>query len=202
MKRSSSELAHCANTSPAKITNKNRIFPALAAIHTMSARQPKMENAHMNDPDAAEKPPAGPVVIKDGPFRGWSTWSSGADPFETAIGPFVFRVDDGKVRCAFQPKPEHLNGGGTIHGGALMSFADFSLFAIAHNALRDAKAVTLTCNSEFLAAGDLNGFVEAEGEVLRETRSLIFVRGLISQVSRPLLAFSGTLKKISAVTRK
>jgi hypothetical protein len=44
--------------------------------------------------------------------------------------------------------------------------------------------------------------VEAEGEVLRETRSLIFVRGLISQVSRPLLAFSGTLKKISAVTRK
>jgi acyl-coenzyme A thioesterase PaaI-like protein len=40
--------------------------------------------------------------------------------------------------------------------------------------------------------------VAAHGEVLRETRSLIFVRGLITQASRPILAFSGTLKKIGA----
>jgi acyl-coenzyme A thioesterase PaaI-like protein len=78
-----------------------------------------------------------------------------------------------------------------------MSFADFSLFAFAHNALRGQKAVTLTCNSEFLAAGGLEGWVEAEGEVLRQTRSLVFVRGLIRQQTRPLLAFSGTLKKIA-----
>ena len=34
---------------------------------------------------------AGPVVIADGPFRGWMTWGAGEDPFETAIGPFCFR---------------------------------------------------------------------------------------------------------------
>jgi acyl-coenzyme A thioesterase PaaI-like protein len=94
-----------------------------------------------------------------------------------------------------------LNGGGTIHGGALMSFADFSLFAIAHNALRGAHAVTLTCNSEFLSAGGLDDIVYADGEVLRETRSLVFVRGLVTQDSRPLLAFSGTLKKINTLPR-
>jgi uncharacterized protein (TIGR00369 family) len=118
------------------------------------------------------------------------------------LGPFCFRVDDGRVRCAFQPRREHLNFSGAVHGGALMSFADFSLFAIAHNALRGVKAVTLTCNSEFLSAGDTDAVIEAQGEVLRETRSLIFVRGLITQASRPLLAFSGTLKKIRAFSQE
>lgn len=140
----------------------------------------------------------GPTQVKDGPFAGWTTWSAGSDPYETAIGPFCFRVEDGATRCGFEPKPHHLNGGGTIHGGCLMSFADFALFAIAHNALTGAKAVTLTCNSEFIGAGTMGGVVEATGEVLRETRSLIFVRGLVTQASRPLLAFSGTLKKIAS----
>ncbi len=147
---------------------------------------------------AGQTPASQPLVLREGPFAGWTTWSNGADPYESAIGPFCFRVgeDDG-AECAFEPKPHHLNGGGTIHGGALMSFADFALFAIAHNALRDAKAVTLTCNSEFIGAGKLGDIVEARGEVLRETRSLLFVRGLVTQASRPLLAFSGTLKKIA-----
>jgi uncharacterized protein (TIGR00369 family) len=151
----------------------------------------------MSDERPVDPPPGGPVVITEGPFAGWMTWSGGADPFETANGPFCFRVDAGRVRCGFEPRREHLNGGGSIHGGALMSFADFSLFAIAHNALANAHAVTLTCNSEFLSAGRLGAIVEAHGEVLRETRSLIFVRGLVTQDSSPLLAFSGTLKKIA-----
>ena len=77
-----------------------------------------------------------------------------------------------------------------------MSFADFSLFCIAYTALANAQAVTLTFSSEFIAAGSIDGLIEARGEVLRQTRSIIFVRGLVTQVSRPLLAFSGTLKKI------
>lgn len=141
-----------------------------------------------------------PRVLTDGPFAGWTTWSNGADPYETAIGPFCFRSDGDRARCAFLPRREHLNGGGAIHGGALMSFADFSLFAIAHNALAGAKAVTATFNSEFLSAGAPGAIVEAEGDVLRATRSLVFVRGLVTQGSRPLLAFSGTLKKLALPT--
>ena len=156
----------------------------------------------MSADGAGDAPVMQPVLITEGPFKGWSTWSEGGDPYETVLGPFCYRLDDdGKARCAFQPRRDHLNGGGTIHGGALMSFADFALFCIAHNALRDTRAVTLTCNSEFLKAGDLNGWVEAEGEVLRVTRSLVFVRGLVTQLSHPLLAFSGTLKKIEMHSR-
>jgi acyl-coenzyme A thioesterase 13 len=150
----------------------------------------------MSADGAGDAPTVGPVLLTEGRFAGWSTWSAGGDPYETAIGPFCFRVDGARVRCAFEPRREHLNGGGTIHGGALMSFADFALFCIAHKELAGEKAVTLTCNSEFLKAGALHDVVEAEGEVLRATRTMIFVRGLVTQTSHPLLAFSGTLKKI------
>jgi acyl-coenzyme A thioesterase 13 len=151
----------------------------------------------MNDETSAPTMSSGAVTVTEGPFAGWTTWSLGSDPYETSIGPFYFRADEGRVRCAFQPRREHLNGGGTIHGGALMSFADFALFGIAHNALNGSHAVTLTCNCEFVGAGALDGVVEAEGEVIRDTRSVIFLRGLVTQASRPLLSFSGTLKKIA-----
>jgi uncharacterized protein (TIGR00369 family) len=144
------------------------------------------------------QPNSGPIILVDGPFAGWTSWSRGGDAFETLIGPFCFRLDDARVRCAFQPRAEHLNTGGAVHGGALMSFADFSLFAIAHNALRGQPAVTISCNCEFLSAGGVENWIEAGGEVLRETGSLVFARGIVTQGQRPLLAFSGTLKKIAA----
>ena len=140
---------------------------------------------------------SGGVTLTEGPFAGWTTWSQGSDPYETAIGPFYFRHDNGVARSVFEPKRHHLNGGGTIHGGCLMSFADFALFAIAHNALAGQKAVTLTFSSEFIGAGGLDGLVEARGDVLRDTRSVTFVRGIVTQAERPLLSFSGTLKKIA-----
>ncbi|MEZ5961451.1 MAG: PaaI family thioesterase [Hyphomonadaceae bacterium] len=140
----------------------------------------------------------GGVTLTEGPFAGWTTWGTGGDPYETLIGPFYFRSDaSGAALCVFEPEKRHLNGGGTIHGGCLMSFADFALFAIAHNTLNGAHAVTLTFSSEFIGAGDLDGRVEARGEVMRDTRSVTFIRGIVTQAERPLLSFAGTLKKIA-----
>ena len=149
----------------------------------------------MNGDGASQTTLTGGVTLTEGPFAGWTTWSGGSDPYETLIGPFYFRQEHGQARCVFEPKRHHLNGGDAIHG-CLMSFADFSLFAIAHNALRDSRAVTMTFNSEFIGAGGLDGWVEARGEVVRDTRSVVFVRGIVTQAERPLLSFSGTLKKI------
>ena len=38
-------------------------------------------------------PYVGPIEVTEGPFAGWMTWGEGADPYETAIGPFCFKVD-------------------------------------------------------------------------------------------------------------
>lgn len=140
-----------------------------------------------------------PIILTEGPFAGWMTWGGGQDPFETLLGPFCYKVEeDGRIRAAFQPQRHHLNGGNALHGGALMSFADFALFAIAHHSLIPAgqHAVTLSFNSEFLSAGGIDAPVEAVGEVMKETGSVIFVQGRLVQAGRPLLAFSGVLKKI------
>lgn len=139
-------------------------------------------------------------VLTEGPFAGWISWGQGQDPYETLVGPFAYRIEDGRAaRIAFQPEQRHLNGAGAVHGGCLMSFADFALFAIAHHVLAGGvMAVTLTCNTEFLGAGTLDGWIEAEGDVLKETGSLIFVRGVLKQRGAPILAFSGTLKKLKA----
>ena len=146
---------------------------------------------------AGEQPNSEAVLVTEGPFAGWLSWGGASDPYESLTGPYFFKIEDGRMRCAFQPRRDHLNMSGAVHGGALMTFADFALFAIAHNALRGGvKAVTLTCNSEFISAGDLGGLIEAEGEVLRDGKSLIFIRGLVTQRARPVLAFSGALKKI------
>lgn len=137
------------------------------------------------------------TLVAEGPFAGWMTWSHGQDPYETHAGPFVCRVEGGAMVSAFLPERRHMNGTGAIHGGALMSFADFALFSIGYNALKgDVSAVTLTLSSEFVGAGAEGAIVLAHGDLIRETGSLVFARGILTQEGRPLLTFSGTLKKI------
>jgi uncharacterized protein (TIGR00369 family) len=138
-----------------------------------------------------------PQPLKDGPFAGWLSWGEGLDPFETLCGPLCFRVEsDGRARAAFQPERKHLNGGGVLHGGALMTFADFSLFALAHGALGGQHAVTVTMNCELAGAGTLAGPVYAEGRVARQTKSLLFVQGWLEQNGETIMTFSGVLKKL------
>ena len=138
-----------------------------------------------------------PVELTDGPFKGWLTWGAGGDPFETLCGPLCFRIEeDGRARAAFMLEHKHLNGGGNAHGGALMTFADFSLFALAHTTLKGQHAVTVTFNCELAGAGVAGSPVYAEGRVVRETKSMLFMQGHLEQNGAPILTFSGVLKKL------
>ena len=140
----------------------------------------------------------GPRLIESGDWAGWRTWS-GLDPFEDQSGPFYFREgEDGRVTTAFLAEPKHMNGGGFMHGGCMMTFADFSLFAIAWKELADSRAVTVSLNGEFVGPARPGDLVTATGEVVRAGGSLLFVRGLVSTGTGPMLNFSGVLKKIRA----
>ena len=92
-----------------------------------------------------------------------------------------------------------MNGGGFMHGGMLMSFADYALFVIAHDELRDQHSVTLSCQTDFLAgSAPIGEVVYADGEVTKSTRSLIFVRGQTYVGDTVLTTFTGILKKTKA----
>ena len=135
------------------------------------------------------------VAVGDGDWAGWSTWAPG-DPYEDHVGPFYARRDDAGVLCGFLPAAHHRNGSGAIHGGALMSFADFALFAIAGGGEQGVHGVTVAFTAEFLAAVRPATLLTARGEVLRGGRSLIFVRGTMEQDGVTVFAFSGTLKRV------
>ncbi|PHY22302.1 PaaI family thioesterase [Caulobacter sp. BP25] len=140
----------------------------------------------------------GPRLIETGDWAGWRTWS-GLDPFEDQSGPFYFREgEDGRVTTAFRAETKHMNGGGFMHGGCMMTFADFSLFAIAWKELADSRAVTVSLNGEFVGPARPGDLVTATGEVVRAGGSLLFVRGLVSTGTGPMLNFSGVIKKIKA----
>ncbi|MEM6625602.1 MAG: PaaI family thioesterase [Pseudomonadota bacterium] len=139
-----------------------------------------------------------PVEVTEGPYAGWMTWPDEA--FEMNAGPYYFRIEpDGSALCAFDAEARHMNSSGAVHGGCLMSFADFSIFAIAHEHILGAgSSVTVTLNNEFIGAGHLGERMEARGDVLRAGGRLIFVRGLITANKRPCLNFSGVISRVKA----
>ena len=137
----------------------------------------------------------GTQVITEGEWAGWRTW--GHDPFESHNGPFVFREEeDGRVRCCFRAEEKHMNGAGFMHGGCLMTFADYALFCIATRELAGGGGVTLTMNSEFVSSGEKGELIEATGEVVKAGASVIFIRGQITAAERTLMTFSGVIKRV------
>ncbi len=137
-------------------------------------------------------------VETSGEFAGWRTWSR--DNFETHNGPFWHRMeDDGSIRCVFRVEKKHLNGTRNVHGGAFMAFADYCLFAVASPEL-DGPGVTVSFACEFLDAAREGELVEGSAEITRAGGSLIFMRGMLKSGERPLLSFSGTIKRVKRRT--
>lgn len=136
------------------------------------------------------------TVVDSGEFAGWRFWQG--DPYETRSGPFYMkRADDGSYVSAFRAEARHMNGGGFMHGGCLMTFADFALFAIATDDLKGDHAVTLNLAGDFLGSVQSGALVEARGEVTRGGGKTIFVRGLITGDGAPALSFTGIIRRLT-----
>lgn len=144
----------------------------------------------------SEAPSSGPRLISEGEWAGWKSWST--DPFENQSGPFYFREEaDGTVRCGFRAEHRHMNGGGFMHGGCMLTFADFCLFAIAHKELEGGHSVTVSLGGEFLGPAHVGDLIECTGEVTKAGKSMVFVRGLIRTGDSPMMSFSGVVKRVA-----
>ena len=58
------------------------------------------------------------------------------------------------------------------------------------------RCVTVSLNCEFTAPGEVGDLIESTAEVVRRTRSLAFVRGLLVAGERTLLSYSGIVKRL------
>jgi acyl-coenzyme A thioesterase PaaI-like protein len=138
------------------------------------------------------------TVVTEGEWAGWNYYPGG-DPFEDLAGPFYCRIDESGQRiCAFRAETKHMNGGMFMHGGCVMTFADFSLFWLAREAIEGQSSVTATFNAELVGTCGVGDLVECRGEVVKAGRSMVFLRGLIVNASAggaPMMSFSSVLKK-------
>lgn len=133
---------------------------------------------------------------------GWMDWTlTGEDRYNAFLGTIVVRVEDTIARVRMWPERRHSNFGDNIHGGALLGFIDVALFGAmrAFGVLSAGPAVTLDLNTHFIGAGRIGEVLEARVEILRETRRLLFLRGLLVQGEGDAVVceFSGTVRKPS-----
>ena len=119
---------------------------------------------------------------------------SGFDPAEDHIGPFYYRKAEAQWQFAFIAEPRHCNAFSTLHGGVLVTFADFSLCIEATDHYSGFSCATVSLNTEFVAAGKSGDLVEAHTETIRRTRSLAFVRGHIHVAGSILLTCSSVIR--------
>lgn len=138
----------------------------------------------------------GTVTITEGEFAGWETYEVDHATFDSTVGPFYRKLgDDGVMRCAFRAEQKHMNFGGRMHGGCLMTFADISLFQIAYQEMEGKLGVTVQLNTNFIDGAYVGELLEASGQMTKAGKSLIFVTGQISAGDRVLLTYTGVIRK-------
>lgn len=133
------------------------------------------------------------------PLEGYTIYDP-IDPYENRAGPFFWRErPDGGHHFVCKAEPRHCNRHGIVHGGLMMTMIDLTMIVSAKEAPNE-QIVTVSMNSEFVAAGQDGDLIEAESEVVRRTRSLAFTRGRVHVGDRTLLTASAVLKPLKSRT--
>ena len=135
---------------------------------------------------------------------GWLRWRiADASRFnEAVLGKQLARAE-GPDHCRLRMVPVdplHTNSAGRVHGAITLALIDVSLFAAAWilRGLDAGGSVTLDLTTQFIGVGDATRPLDSVVEVLRETRRLVFLRGLVVQDDDLVASFAGTVRKPSA----
>lgn len=116
--------------------------------------------------------------------------------YSTLIGPLLARQDGEHWIYGAQIEERHLNARGVVHGGMIASLADHSLGMVVWEHLGRQPCVTVELNVKFVSAGKLGDLLTVRGEVVRATRSVVFVRGLMLAGERVVAMMDGVWKRL------
>jgi len=114
-----------------------------------------------------------------------------AHNFGDLVGPIWRRGDPLFGFAASEKHGNHIN---IVHGGMLATFADQSMGMTAMRATGNKPHVTIEFNIQFIDAVRIGEFVESHCEVVRITRSIIFMRSTLKVGNRVVAAASGVWK--------
>jgi uncharacterized protein (TIGR00369 family) len=154
----------------------------------------------MSDVAAAAQEEAAFVNAPDPENPGWHLWELKDDRRFNAqvMGKLITRVEaDGAVRLRMFPELKHTNLLDIVHGAATLSLIDISLFSCGHMLGLEGMegSVTLDLSTQFIGGGLPDRPMDAVAEVLKETKRLVFLRGIVEQGGHKVAAFSATIRK-------
>ena len=143
-------------------------------------------------------------IFENGPDPdnpGWRHWNlKDQTLFNGAVmGRMITRVDDdGRARLRMFPERRHENLQGIVHGAVTLALIDISLFTTMHmiGSGNAGPSVTLELSTQFVGGGKPDQPLDAVTEIVRETGSLVFVRGMVVQEAPVVASFSGIVKKM------
>ena len=119
------------------------------------------------------------------------------DGFIEVNGPLYTRMHEGKLQVGFLVEPRHCNPMGICHGGMLATLADMVCPITAHVTCEAAKnrfLPTISLQIDYMASAPLGAWVQGEAEVLRATRTMVFMHGLIRVDETVIARVSGIFK--------
>ncbi len=117
--------------------------------------------------------------------------------FVAVNGPLYARRTDSGIQVGFRVEARHTNPMNICHGGMLASFADMLLPMTAHHLCPEAKGrflPTISLQIDYLSQAALGSWVQGEAQVMRVTRSMIFMQGLITAEGVNVARVSGIFK--------
>jgi uncharacterized protein (TIGR00369 family) len=109
---------------------------------------------------------------------------------------YVKRLERG-IALGFRVEPRHCNPMGICHGGMMATFCDMLLPISAHSLSEDIGRrflPTINLQVDFLAASPLGAWVQGEAQLLRATRSMVFMQGLVTADGANVARVSGIFK--------
>lgn len=136
----------------------------------------------------------------DPDYPGWLKWELHDDRrFNGQVmGRMNVRLEDGgRVRVRMYPNIKHTNLLDIVHGATTLSLIDISIFGCGHMLGMEGMAgsVTLDLSTQFIGAGLPGKPLDSVVEVLRETRRLVFLRGVVEQGEELVASFAATIRK-------
>jgi uncharacterized protein (TIGR00369 family) len=119
------------------------------------------------------------------------------DGFIGVNGPLYTRKTDAGLQMGFRVEARHTNPMNICHGGMMASFCDMLLPISAQHLTKEAHGrfcPTISLQIDYLAMAPLGAWVQGEAQVMRVTRSMIFMQGLVTADGVNVARVSGIFK--------
>ncbi len=117
--------------------------------------------------------------------------------FLKTVGPMFGRWDGERVRLGFRVEPRHGNIARNSHGGMLATFADMQMAVVTHYQCAEIAGhsfPTISMTTDFVAPAPMGAWVEGTADVIRATKTLVFIQGTATVEGAKILRFSGVYK--------